>query len=61
MTRKELFEYVDAHENEYIERLKPLLRKQTISYTASVDTMMDCAQLLLSMLEADGFTHVAVQ
>ena len=56
MTRKELYEYVDAHENEYIERLKPLLRKQTISYTASVDTMMDCAQLLLSMLEADGFT-----
>ena len=56
MTLKELYQYIDAHEQEYIEKLKPLLRKQTISYTAEVDVMTDCAQLLRSMLEERGFS-----
>lgn len=53
---EELYHYVDAHREVFIEALKPLLRKQSISYTASVEEMTDCAQLLLKMLREQGFT-----
>ena len=56
MTMEQLYQYVDAHEDQFIDVIKPLLRKKTISYTASVDEMMACAELILSMLEERGFT-----
>ena len=52
---QELYEYVDSHEKEFFTDLFPLLRKQSISYTASKETMTDCAQLILKTLRTHDF------
>lgn len=51
-----LYRHVDAHETELIEVLYPLLRKKSISYTATVEEMTDCARLFQQMLQERGFS-----
>lgn len=50
-----LYRYVDDHQDKFLQELFPLLRKKSISYTATKDEMTDCAQLLLEILEKYDF------
>jgi acetylornithine deacetylase/succinyl-diaminopimelate desuccinylase-like protein len=50
----ELFEYIDAHRDQYLSELLPLLRQPSISATGQ--GMPECAEMLARMMQGVGLT-----